>query len=554
MSATEEQEHFIMKLTNPASRGGALLFVTVLALFVLFPSQQRNSDGPLQDIARITAGQIDPGARHFLYSIVGVPYYKLWRWAGYAGDAAYPMQLLNAVCGALGALGIYVFFRQISRRSAVGLLAALAYACSYGYWCFTADVFYNVFTLVPVIWSLPLLYAAVHTPQPRRRLILALSLAFLTALAVAGTQEHLLFLLVVAAGLLLPSDEDTASFRSRVQVALVYLVVAAGSVLLINLVAASVLGGCRSLSCIAAWIRPYGEVMIPMYGQISPERIPAAMQSFLATIVPLWRGLALRDLAHNVITPDRLVGQLALAGSLLILIVTLGTLVVSGKSIYRERRFLLLLCIIWLAVYTPPIIWLDPFGPERWILPLVPAFVLVYLAYEVFARRASQAVFRWIPPAITLVVLLICLSNFTLAIWPDFRHPNPDILAARYAATQMTESDILISPRWDWSLYLESEKRQAVNLPTFSLAVGGRVPDPEKLLQAIDRQIAHAHASGGRAFVVDFSAYTDADWLWIRQNTGLGPEHFRRYPLQLAWQDGNVRVWQIISATSGMSQ
>jgi hypothetical protein len=524
---------------------GLFLFVVAAIICLSFFSQQRNADGPLQDIARVTEGQVDRNARHILYTLLGVPYYGLWRGLGYAQDAAQPLQVLNAVCGAFGVVGLFVFLFRLTGNRGLSLLLAAVYAFSYAYWYYVEDVFYNIVSLTPVIWSLVLLDDAQRISDLRRRAGKALVLALLGAVAVLGSQEHLLSVVVLACGLLL--SKVAVSWKIRLSTLAVYLTGLASIVLLVYAALSYWLGGCRDLGCFTAWLQPY-DTLWPMFGALAWDRVPWAGFSFLAAIVPLNRGMALRSLVKGTITPGKLLPQFSLLAILVSLFLTATLLIVHRRRLWREQRSTVLLSLVWICLYVPANVWLDPYNPERWIVVLIPVVVLAALAWN--AMLVSKPKLRPVGAlGLTSVALLVFMANLSQAIWPDHYEPNPDILAAQYAATQMTEADILISPRWDWTMYLESEGRRSLGLPWLSLQVAGRDPDPELLLAELDRRIAAAEAAGGRAFMVSAAGYTQSDWAWITENLGLRPEDLDGYEKVLAWDFDGEHVWQVSVAS-----
>ncbi len=516
-----------------------LYFFTMLAVFGLLTSQQRNFDGPLQDIARVTKGQIDAGARHPLYTVIGVPLYRLLRSLGYLGDAGFPLLMVNAVCAALGCTALLAAFEKIFWRRGLALLLALAYALSYGHWYFAEDAFYNVFTYLPTLMALLLLFTMTTRSERGSRPLDALRLAGLLTVAILGTQEHALFALVVACGLLMapPQVELCARLKVSARYVLFLAVLTGGAYILL----ATLLAGCRNASCIVSWLRPYGE-LIPMYGRFSPDRLLAAAWSLLAAIVPIWRGMALRQLQHGIITPAKLLPQLSLALTVAALVAVAVILIIRWKRVWREFRYPLFLALLWLIIYTPPIIWLDPYGPERWIIPLIAVLILIGIATSVLVAEMPLPGRRWVAAVGVTALSVIAVANLTQAILPDHRIRNPDIAMARYASEQMKAEDIIISPRWDWTLYLESYGRTAISLPAFALEVAGRQLDRGILLDRLEERLVQARGRGGRAFLVDLSAYSPDDWAWITQNTGLRPDDFTRFSLEAAWEFEDKRV------------
>lgn len=535
--------HRTIQRASPVHWFGLAIFLAALLSYAAFPSQQRNADGPLQDIQRITLGEPDSSARHILYALVGVPYFRLWRLLGYAGDAAYPMQLLNSVCGALGVLGLFVLLARYVTRPTTAFLLSSAFAFSYAYWYFTEDVFYNTFSFVPVIWSLPLLYAILTGERQRWQSAAAASLGVLSALSILGSQEHVLLVPVLIFGMLLGLRGGGTQRWMRTTA--IYLSTLAGCLAIAYAVLAFALAGCHDVSCLISWLRPYG-ALLPMYQAFGWDRLPSAIWSFLGSIVPLWHGMALRQLTSGIITPAKLLPQLSLLLTLAGITFALATLVMRRKLIWREHRLTAILMLAWLALYISAIVWLDPYGPERWMMPLVAVLVL--------AALACNSLRGWLPPrvifllgaALAATVLIIAAANFTQGILPDHRHPNHDILTARDAATQLAPQDLVISPRWDWTLYLGAEGKRALSLPDLAVEINGRNPNGERLLAAIDDRIRGAELQGGHAYLVNVYSYTPAEWRWITENTGLGLDHFRRYRVEPSWKAADHQVWRIV--------
>lgn len=522
------------------------LFVVLFAIYAALPSQQRNMDGPLGDIEAVTRGISDAGPRHFLYTYIGVPYYQGWQWLGYPGDAAYPLIALNAFCAALGVCGFYLFLRMMGLDLFWALILALIYAFSYGYWTFTTDAFYNIFAILPVIWSLPLLFKASRTERDALRNVVALALAILGVLAILATQEHLLFVPVVVLGLL--TSQIPVTPKTRLIPAILYGLALVVLLLPLYTLRAFEVTNCTNAECVIGWLRPYG-AMLPMYQTFGWDRLPAALWSFLATVVPLWRGLALRSLVHGVITPDKLFAQLALLAVLGMFIGTGMTLLWRRKRAWQYDRYFVVLCAAWFVIYIPPIIWLDPFGPERWIVPLMPALILVAVALK--SLEYGDMPYRQILLRIfgVLTVALLAAANLAQEIWPNYSVPNQDIVAARVAAGQMTTEDVVISPRWDWTGYLALQDRRSISLLDLSLQIGGQPPDPQQLLSSLKREIQMVGAKGGRVFLVDVFSYSSSDWQWIEQNTGLRPEHFAAFSKLPAWRFDDQQVWEIAVPT-----
>jgi hypothetical protein len=518
-----------------------VLFAVTLAAYAFLVSQQRNFDGPLHDAMRVARGEVDPTPRHPLYTYVGLPFYRLWRAIGYSGDAAYPLQVLNAFCGALGVCGLLVFLKGSFGRTGLAGLVATGYAFSYGYWYFTEDAFHNVSALVPVVWSLPMLRAVSRARGAGRRALLAGGLGFLSTLAVLGSQEHLLFALAMLTALAL-SDRR---WHERIGAVASYLGVLGGCLLLAYAVMAVRVARCGDASCVYGWLRPYGGALLPMYGTLSLDRIRPAVWSFFAAIVPLTRGAGIPQPADGAVAPARFLIELALASAAVSLSLGAFWFWLRRKRVWREHREVVVLSVTWLVMHVPANVWLEPANPEHWIAPLVAVLVLVAAGCDAWLSWTGAGTARGMGLLGGGVVLLIFVANLTQAIWPDHARPNPDILMAQCAASHMGDADLLVSPVWDWTLYMPAEGKRGLSLPEFSLTRVGRNPDSWRLLAELNQVIGATETDGGRALLVDMLAYGPAEWAWIEANLGLQPDDVRRYQLELAFVCRGEKVWHI---------
>lgn len=65
-----------------------------------------------------------------------------------------------------------------------------------------------------------------------------------------------------------------------------------------------------------------------------------------------------------MITPDKLLPQLALLSTLFVFAGAGAALVWLHRRVWQQNRYVIVLCAVRIAIYVPPIIWLDPFRPR----------------------------------------------------------------------------------------------------------------------------------------------------------------------------------------------
>ncbi|MEP7189604.1 MAG: hypothetical protein ABI901_10480, partial [Roseiflexaceae bacterium] len=89
---------------------------------------------------------------HLAYGPLGVLAFQAGRTLGYTGGAALPMQVLNALAGALGAALFYAIVRRVTRRDDLALTGALLLGGGYAYWYYAIEIeVYTVAALFLII-------------------------------------------------------------------------------------------------------------------------------------------------------------------------------------------------------------------------------------------------------------------------------------------------------------------------------------------------------------------------------------------------------------------
>src|SRR5262245_14831215 len=102
------------------------LFLGALLLYLTTLTQVHTFDA----LSYVTSVERKPWTElfhphHLAYGPLGALALALGRAFGYAGGAALPLQLLNAVAGAAGVALLFVIVRRVTRRPDLGLAAAL---------------------------------------------------------------------------------------------------------------------------------------------------------------------------------------------------------------------------------------------------------------------------------------------------------------------------------------------------------------------------------------------------------------------------------------------
>src|SRR5262245_56496045 len=129
------------------------LFFLILAIYLTTLTQVHTFDA----LSYVTSVERKPWTEvfhphHLAYGPLGLLALHAGRAVGYTGGAALPMQVVNALAGALGVALFYSIVRRVTRRSDLALTCALLLGGGYAYWYYAVEIeVYTVATLFLII-------------------------------------------------------------------------------------------------------------------------------------------------------------------------------------------------------------------------------------------------------------------------------------------------------------------------------------------------------------------------------------------------------------------
>src|SRR5215213_4625058 len=129
------------------------LFFLTFAIYLITLTQVHTFDA----LSYVTSVERKPWTEvfhphHLAYGPLGVLAFHAGRTIGYTGGAALPMQVLNALAGALGVALFYTIVRRVTRRDDLALTSALLLGGGYAYWYYAIEIeVYTVATLFLII-------------------------------------------------------------------------------------------------------------------------------------------------------------------------------------------------------------------------------------------------------------------------------------------------------------------------------------------------------------------------------------------------------------------
>lgn len=526
--------------------GRLFLWLALCLIYLSLPSQQYDLD-TLSELSRINnLDPTSPDPAHMFYAILGIPFYGLWLRLGYTGDALRAMQVLNAVFGAVAVVVLTIILRQIKVHRHIAVSISVAAGFSYAFWTHTEDAFFIIpaacFSLVALLCALIL--AEAQSSARRRVILLALGLNL--SLASLSYQANLFLIPALMAA----SWAGTTRWRRWVCewlfIGAVVAVLAGGGWLYQAIHFAEV----RTLPEFFSWfIRGHGGIARGLWRREDVPWLSTTAAAWVATILPLYEGMRLRDLLHGKFSLWHLPSQIAL----LLLVIT-GFLALNVlRHIYQKHRPIMpariwLTCGLWFAIPGSAVFWFDRAEVKLWLIPFFACWIglagIVNAGHSISAGRLSRLL---IMSLVSTLPCAIGISNFMLAIWPNYAYESIDIRRAQFVASQMHPDDLLITAGFDWVNYVPyfCSQCRVVNV----VAIAQMIPKEREreIKQALWEHMEMTWMNGGRVYAVEYLGIpTDPAWVaWITPYTGLVPQDFVNLDKQYAWQVEGEVIWEL---------
>ena len=397
---------------------------------------------------------------HLAYGWYGWVGYHLALALGYGGGPLLPVQILDAVTGALGIGLLWALLRTVSLRRTAAAVGCGLLAFSYGFWWYSVEVEVYILSAVLLIGCLFLAYRAVIHPTWRRFALLGAA----HGLAMLAHNTNALFGIVVLAALVLGGR--TMPFGRVLRCAAAYAV--AGILVVVSAYTVVVTSiALRTRSAIFDWLTGYAQS--GQWGQWDQSSIPKAMVGagralvgghFAFALGPV-RDIAIKSFANKSLREEVFLVRgystvLALLLLVLVAVVAVGLMLpvlhwLRHPTLVGRGRVLALLSLSWLVPYSLFFVWWEPQNIEFWISPGIPLAILFAL---IFGSRRARSRHRETGYVAVLVSALLLL-NLLGSVWPQ--HGEDDdywrVRAAWYERNA-TSADLIVAYDYQETYYL----------------------------------------------------------------------------------------------------
>jgi hypothetical protein len=420
---------------------------------------------------------------HLAYGLLGKATLEMAKVLGYTGTSAEPLQVVNAIAGALGVASFFVLVARATKRLLPAAFVALFLGGSYAFWYYAVEI--EVYTVSVLFLIIALGFMLRLLQEPRRALWVQLGLV--QSCAILFHQTNVLLSAPIAVVLLIllrrSGPDLKQAWREHGLNFCVYLTIAAGLSILAY-VGVGLLSGFQSLEAFVWWMTNYARTGW-WGGPITDQK---------------WELLA-KGLSETFAQPD---------GGFLGLLL-LGLICFHLRTLARRYVAQSLVLLSWLLVYGGFFLWWEPDNVEFWIASLPPFLLLV--AYALSGVRTWQPS-MWVAGALACSVFAV--NNDAILLRGDERydleHRVTDLLAERTGP-----ADLLLVPDGMQELYLpyyaERTNYLSINqaiydaFVAFNLAAPQASPQPAELWDAacktIQARIEASLANGARVVIAD---------------------------------------------------
>lgn len=410
---------------------------------------------------------------HLVYEWCGWAVYHAALGLGYSGGPEVPVQVFNALTGALGIAVLWALLRRVAGRvaatSGCGLLGF-----SYGYWWYSVEAEVYILSASLLICSLTVAYHAAMDPSWKLFALLGGAQGF----AVLAHQTNVLFAIVAAGALFIASRSLPLGDVKRC--ALAYA--GAGIAIVVPpYVSAIAVLRLRTPGDVYYWLTRYAQEGVG--GSWELLNIPKAVFGFGRALVgghflfalepsrklllETFPSQSLREeqfLVRNF--PDWLILLLLALSAVVIvalLVPVLGWLR-QPKLDSPQARVLAILCMTWFVPYALFFLWWEPQNIEFWIAPLVPLVILFALLSSAHEYRSGR---RFLPTSVMILLSALISVNFVGSVWPQ-HSPKNDYwrVRASWYEGHTSSSDLVLYGDYPQGRYLKYySQAQLIEVP-----------------------------------------------------------------------------------------
>lgn len=489
-----------------------------LALVLYLATLSRNWTGDSIEFAKaVESGHlsafIEP--HQMLIHPLAWAFYRLWQFLGWGGRALLPLQVLNALAGALCVGLMHRIVARIAGSERAAALVAAGFAVSYGPWLLSTEA---EFVTVPLAVTLVLLWWILSASDDQwRRPRFAAGLGTAVGVAILTYQTSVFLIPAGVIGWLLA---DRLPRRERLWQSVRFSGAAVVTAAPIYLGVIFFLFDVRDWQALRAWQLRAGAGTV--YGVLTWRDIPHGVYAFVRTLAG-FPGIRLNDRttsywAGAALTERALLGAYYVVAAAVVAVPFVPAWFRRQELLQRHRRAATILGT-WGLLFAAFAFYWVPGDVTFWLPVLVPWWILVGALLTVRGRASGAGTPRSrlsVPGSDDLWVLALCLmllvSNGVGVVLPQ---RDLDGNRAYWVAMDMVGRTapadlVIVSVDHPALLYVPYfAGRRTVAMYGRQPSVG---PNERAVLRALEREIGEVHARGGHVWIVGPVAESGMPW------------------------------------------
>lgn len=444
------------KLTRAPLGWALLVFIILLAIYMLFPTQFHGGDA----LQAAIVVQRDVKGEHFYHPVGSLPYTpdylstatppgstqemntryfldypmltlanRVFQFFGYSGNVIMPIITYRSIVGALAAVFTFLGAWELTRTRWLALLVSLGLGLTASYWTFSTDIYQSITMAMLVAAAF---YILVRLAKSEKRVNVAGLIILGAVLAFSVLHNIMTALALPAFGLAVLLIQPGSTLSQRLQRAVAFgaglvVVTVVGFALVTLIVLPSESGPSNPLQ----WSDESG-------GSVNISEFDPAEDAFRAVIgfgksQVMYPGVVVRD--YQAVrkfwdaagTPQKatFVGFYVLVW--IVYAIPVVILFLRRRVFPVQYRWLWLLLPLLFLAYAAFNWWWLPSDVHYWLVPLFVWWTALGLAVYVLKDT------RWFRPMAALAAALIAISfvlNLMTQFWPESHTENPWFTAA----------------------------------------------------------------------------------------------------------------------------
>lgn len=545
--------HHLPQRSKPISKIPCLaLWVVVLSFILYIATLSRNFTGA--SLGFVTGIEKDNWtamlqSHKILVQPLGWGFYHLWRLAGWQGSGLFPLQIYNALAGALCVGLIYLIGKRLAGSPVIGLVVASGFAVSSGIWLFSTQAEFVTPPLCGMLAVLGWLLKAgdKSSHRPRFAFILGLGVSFCILHYITGV-----FLIpIVMVGLLLIESQ---TWQNRFRQVFYFLSVVTPIVGLVYFLIIYFVHNIRDWQGLQQWRLYEGQGTGTLYGQVKLTNLLFGGYAFLRTLTSYTLGL--EDRTSLFLAGATWLQRVAFVGYyaliLVIVAVPVGVAFIKRRQLWQSYRWVLAVITTWMVLYSAFAFYWVPKDMEFWLPVLVAWWLLVGILLTLPRIEYPESVDKWLAhlPKLSFglntvvgIVLLFLIANAVMVVLPQHSlERNRSYWLAMNINQHTRQNDLIITLWHDWYISYFTDHR-TISILELLLEPGS---NKEAVFATLDQNIAGVQAQGGHVFLVDIPPAQDIQWGELQEEIGLTPTDMQHFKTAPAWKIQDQEVLLVL--------